>query len=81
MTSSLVGSEMCIRDRWCTKFATDQGCPLGRKCRYERPRDCPGTCFLCGCPGTTSPTKPNRPKRSPKGVKGASGARGRGKGK
>eukprot|EP00975_Prorocentrum_lima_P062707 12887019-Prorocentrum_lima.AAC.1 len=31
----------------CQRFATKQGCPLGRKCQYEHPKDCPGTCFIC----------------------------------
>eukprot|EP00975_Prorocentrum_lima_P057040 11967507-Prorocentrum_lima.AAC.1 len=30
------------------RFATDQGCPLGRKCQYEHTKDCPGKCFICG---------------------------------
>eukprot|EP00975_Prorocentrum_lima_P028569 6003307-Prorocentrum_lima.AAC.1 len=30
------------------RFATDQGCPLGRKGQHEHPRDCPGKCFICG---------------------------------
>eukprot|EP00975_Prorocentrum_lima_P040268 8457108-Prorocentrum_lima.AAC.1 len=26
----------------CQTFATDQGCPFGRRCQYEHPKDCPG---------------------------------------
>eukprot|EP00975_Prorocentrum_lima_P012937 2745812-Prorocentrum_lima.AAC.1 len=32
----------------CQRFATDQGCPLGRKCQYEHPKNCPGKCFIRG---------------------------------
>eukprot|EP00975_Prorocentrum_lima_P044017 9230656-Prorocentrum_lima.AAC.1 len=48
MTSSLVGSEMCIRDSVtratskgkgnCNRFSTDKGCHLGRTCPYEHPK-------------------------------------------
>eukprot|EP00975_Prorocentrum_lima_P059462 12467034-Prorocentrum_lima.AAC.1 len=28
-----------ITKKTCTKFYTDQGCPFGRKCQYEHPRE------------------------------------------
>eukprot|EP00975_Prorocentrum_lima_P019833 4171708-Prorocentrum_lima.AAC.1 len=36
-----------VTKKVCQRFASDQGCPLGRKCQYEHPRDCPGKCFIC----------------------------------
>eukprot|EP00975_Prorocentrum_lima_P003740 815740-Prorocentrum_lima.AAC.1 len=30
------------------RFMSNQGCPLGRRCQYEHPRDCQGKCFICG---------------------------------
>eukprot|EP00975_Prorocentrum_lima_P007237 1553877-Prorocentrum_lima.AAC.1 len=57
----------------CERFATDQGCPLGRKCRYEHPRECPGTCVIGGSTEHYSRACPRpgasdgaRPKSSPK---------------
>eukprot|EP00975_Prorocentrum_lima_P067608 12915851-Prorocentrum_lima.AAC.1 len=32
----------------CFRFATYQGCPLGRRYQYEHHKDCPGKCFICG---------------------------------
>eukprot|EP00975_Prorocentrum_lima_P021757 4584998-Prorocentrum_lima.AAC.1 len=37
-----------IAKNLCQTFAPDQGCPLGRKCQYGHPKDCPGRCFICG---------------------------------
>eukprot|EP00975_Prorocentrum_lima_P019875 4181789-Prorocentrum_lima.AAC.1 len=37
-----------ITRKLCQRFATDQGCPSGRKCQYEHPRDYPWKCFICG---------------------------------
>eukprot|EP00975_Prorocentrum_lima_P047186 9866818-Prorocentrum_lima.AAC.1 len=35
------GVEGVTRNQW-HRFATYQGCPLGRRCQYEHPKDCPG---------------------------------------
>eukprot|EP00975_Prorocentrum_lima_P036690 7718712-Prorocentrum_lima.AAC.1 len=32
-----------VTKKLCPKFATDQGCPFGRMCQYEHPRQYPGT--------------------------------------
>eukprot|EP00975_Prorocentrum_lima_P061709 12881442-Prorocentrum_lima.AAC.1 len=30
------------------KSCQSQGCPLGRRCQYDHPKDCPGQCFIGG---------------------------------
>eukprot|EP00975_Prorocentrum_lima_P061242 12839911-Prorocentrum_lima.AAC.1 len=31
-----------VTKRLCPRFATYQGCPFGRRCQYDHPKDCPG---------------------------------------
>eukprot|EP00975_Prorocentrum_lima_P042089 8848465-Prorocentrum_lima.AAC.1 len=31
-----------VTKKSCPRFATYQGCPFGRRCQYEHPKDCPG---------------------------------------
>eukprot|EP00975_Prorocentrum_lima_P001785 387729-Prorocentrum_lima.AAC.1 len=32
----------------CNKFLAVDGCPLGRTCPCEHPRDSPNRCYICG---------------------------------
>eukprot|EP00975_Prorocentrum_lima_P067486 12915219-Prorocentrum_lima.AAC.1 len=31
-----------VTKKLCPRFVTGQGCPFGRGCQYDHPKDCPG---------------------------------------
>eukprot|EP00975_Prorocentrum_lima_P006079 1313511-Prorocentrum_lima.AAC.1 len=49
MTSSLVGSEMCIRDRRLDAYGREDP-PRWCECRWHRCREDGTVCHLSGCP-------------------------------